>query len=189
MMMQTEAERARISETLVNLAGLQGFWSWCALEESLRPVFDGNDFRRHWSEFDAPWSSGQARMVGVAWGVWNDSHTTVGISDIVFGLDQELRAAIADLLLLPSSSEWLDKHRAGWRSERLTHYNVSRWEVPERGLSHPDDPYWLASGESAMLNGAQSAASALQGRVRVQRVSGLVEGPRALELVDDRHAC
>ena len=186
MRIETEAERARISETLVNLVGLRQFWSWVALEEAIRPVFDADEPRRRWQDYAAPWSSGQARMVAVAWGVWNDSHASVGVGDLMFGLDTELRQAIADLLLLSSSSEWLDKHRAGWSTERISHYTVGRWEVPQRGLSYPVDPYWVACGVFAQLDAAKSTAAELSGRVRVQLITGLVKGPKARELIEER---
>ncbi|MEQ9321456.1 MAG: hypothetical protein RIF41_19990, partial [Polyangiaceae bacterium] len=107
MEVKTEAERARICETLVNAAGLEGLWSWVALEEAIRPVFAGDEPRPSYHNYAAPWSSGQARMVALAWSVWNGG-VPISFDELLFGLDARLRALVAELLLTESSSAWLD---------------------------------------------------------------------------------
>ena len=186
MILETEEQRARICETLVNLVGLRNLWSWCALEEAVRPVVKREgELIAHWSDYACPWSGGQKRMLGVAWSFWNQSHCAVGFGDVVFGLDEQGRAALADLLLLGTSAEWLDKWRPNWKTERLEHYDLAQWQEPAPG-DVPEQPYWLAMGEFSSLDAVEDRATKLEGRLRIQRITGRVDGPRAIEVVEQR---
>lgn len=185
MEVNTEAERARICETLVNAAGLEGLWSWVALEEAIRPVFAGDEPRPSYRDYAAPWSSGQARMVALAWSVWNGG-VAISFDDLLFGLDARLRALVAELLLTESSSAWLDRFRPSWRQELIRHVTLGQWSADDDEAG--GEPRWLARGEFATAEAARAAAEDLTGRIRLQLVSGRVEGPRAVEILEERTA-
>lgn len=191
MRIPSDAERARICETLVGVVGLSGLWSWLPLEEAVAPCFtrqgDDSEPLRHWSLYegpwtgDGPWTDAQKRVVAVAWSVWNHN-PGAGLGDLL-GDQEQVRRAVADLLLLPTSADWLDAWRPGWRKERIEHYTLSKWETPEW---KDDEPYWSAHGTYATEAAARSALSCIEGRARIQLFTGFVEGPKARELIYER---